>query len=145
MESFSIGKYIKMFNNLLDSKANHDFRRWDLTSSQFSIISYLMDHKDEKTMQRDLEQTFRLKNPTVTGILNLLEDKGLIQRIQNPTDRRSNFIVLTEKSLKLESEIQNAKDTADLFLLKDFSPEQIQQIETHFKLILKNVLEFVEK
>ena len=69
-----VGKFVKIINNMLDSKANRDFRKWDLTCSQHAIIAYLFDHQSVETTQRDLEQTFSLKNPTVTGLLNLLEN-----------------------------------------------------------------------
>ena len=46
----------------------------------------------------NLETGLTLKNPTVTGLLNRLEEKGFITREQNLNDKRSKFIKMTEES-----------------------------------------------
>ena len=136
------GKYIKIINNMLDSKANRDFRKWDLTCSQHAIIAYLFDHKSVETTQRDLEETFSLKNPTVTGLLNLLEKKGMIQRVTNPKDRRSNIIKLTEKSLALEKQLTASRKMAEDAILKGFTPDEKQQLESFMRRLMDNIQNF---
>ena len=137
-----IGKFVKIINNMLDSKANRDFRKWDLTCSQHAIIAYLFDHQSVETTQRDLEETFSLKNPTVTGLLNLLESKGMIQRVTNPKDRRSNIIKLTEKSLSLEKQLTASRKMAEDAILKGFSPDEKQQLESFMRRLMDNIQNF---
>ena len=137
-----IGKFIKIFNNMLDSKANRDFRKWDLTCSQHAIIAYLFDHQSVETTQRDLEETFSLKNPTVTGLLNLLENKGMIQRVTNPKDRRSNIIKLTEKSLSLEKQLTASRKMAEEAILKGFTSDEKQQLESYMIRLMDNIQSF---
>ncbi len=137
-----VGKFIKIFNNMLDSKANRDFRKWDLTCSQHAIIVYLFDHQSVETTQRDLEETFSLKNPTVTGLLNLLENKGMIQRVTNPKDRRSNIIKLTEKSQALEKQLTASRMRAEEAILKGFSPDEKQQLESFMRRLMDNIQNF---
>ena len=137
-----IGKFVKIINNMLDSKANRDFRKWDLTCSQHAIIAYLFDHQSVETTQRDLEETFSLKNPTVTGLLNLLENKGMIQRVTNPKDRRSNIIKLTEKSLALEKQLTASRKMAEDAILKGFTPDEKQQLESFMRRLMDNIQNF---
>ena len=137
-----VGKFVKIFNNMLDSKANRDFRKWDLTCSQHAIIAYLFDHQSVETTQRDLEETFSLKNPTVTGLLNLLENKGMIQRVTNPKDRRSNIIKLTEKSLSLEKQLTASRKMAEEAILKGFTPDEKQQLESFMRRLMDNIQNF---
>ena len=137
-----VGKFVKIFNNMLDSKANRDFRKWDLTCSQHAIIVYLFDHQSVETTQRDLEETFSLKNPTVTGLLNLLEKKGMIQRVTNPKDRRSNIIKLTDKSLALEKQLTASRKMAEDAILKGFTPDEKQQLESFMRRLMDNIQNF---
>ena len=137
-----VGKFVKIINNMLDSKANRDFRKWDLTCSQHAIIAYLFDHQSVETTQRDLEETFSLKNPTVTGLLNLLESKGMIQRVTNPKDRRSNIIKLTEKSLALEKQLNTSRKMAEEAILKGFTPDEKQQLESFMRRLMDNIQNF---
>ena len=142
INEIDIGKYIKIINNMLDSKANRDFRKWDLTCSQHAIIAYLFDHQSVETTQRDLEETFSLKNPTVTGLLNLLEKKGMIQRVTNPKDRRSNIIKLTDKSLALEKQLTASRKMAEDAILKGFTPDEKQQLESFMRRLMDNIQNF---
>ena len=137
-----VGKFVKIINNMLDSKVNRDFRKWDLTCSQHAIIAYLFDHKSVETTQRDLEETFSLKNPTVTGLLNLLEKKGMIQRVTNPKDRRSNIIKLTDKSLSLEKQLTASRKMAEDAILKGFTPDEKQQLESFMRRLMDNIQNF---
>ena len=137
-----VGKFVKIINNMLDSKANRDFRKWDLTCSQHAIIAYLFDHRSVETTQRDLEETFSLKNPTVTGLLNLLENKGMSQRVTNPKDRRSNIIKLTEKSLALEKQLTASRKMAEDAILKGFTPDEKQQLESFMRRLMDNIQNF---
>ena len=46
-------------------------------SSQQEILFYLGFHEGEPIHQREIEKWFHLKNPTVTGILNRLEENAI--------------------------------------------------------------------
>ena len=137
-----VGKFVKIINNMLDSKVNRDFRKWDLTCSQHAIIAYLFDNQSVETTQRDLEETFSLKNPTVTGLLNLLEKKGMIQRVTNPKDRRSNIIKLTDKSLALEKQLTASRKRAEEAILEGFTPDEKQQLESFMRRLMDNIQNF---
>lgn len=65
------------------------------------VLLYLKRHEEDKLTQRDLETGLTLKNPTVTGLLNRLEEKGFITREQNLNDKRSKFIKMTEKTQRV--------------------------------------------
>ena len=56
-------------------------------------------------IQRDIEEHFHISNPTVTGILNRLEQKGFIERKLNQKDKRVRAIVLTQKEQDLHEDI----------------------------------------
>ena len=54
-----------------------------LTGMQGWIIGYLYDHTEEQKLdvfQRDIEAEFSIRRSTATGILQLMEKKGLIRR-----------------------------------------------------------------
>lgn len=78
---------------------------YDLTSRQLKILNILYASEDRQLRQIDLEHHFALTNPTVTGILNNMEKKGLIRRVKNPEDNRSNVIVLTDEALEKKNEM----------------------------------------
>ena len=52
----------------------------DVTPAQMDLmlLLYGKEQKGEEVTQRDIETVLRLSNPTVTGLLNRMEEKGLV-------------------------------------------------------------------
>lgn len=91
---------------LFEKNLNKILEKYDLTSSQASIISYLFEaeKQNKEVQQKDLEEFFYLKNPTVTGILDRLEIKKYIVRKISKLDKRKRLIYLTPKARKVHEE-----------------------------------------
>ncbi|PKM43113.1 MAG: MarR family transcriptional regulator, partial [Firmicutes bacterium HGW-Firmicutes-6] len=66
-ETFNFGGTVKQLNNIMEMRFNHSLKQWDLTSSQFSVIIYLLHNQDHEVNQKMIEDAFLLKGPTVTG------------------------------------------------------------------------------
>lgn len=66
------------------------------------MLDYLFHTSKDEVSQRDVEKNLNLKNPTVTGILKRLDEKGYIFCVPNANDRRKKIIYLTEKLMILE-------------------------------------------
>ena len=78
-----VGFLIKQVHILQEQRLNKKFNRFDLTGAQvFTIINlFKAREKGERLTQKDLERILDISNPTLTGILNRLENKGLIIRM----------------------------------------------------------------
>jgi DNA-binding MarR family transcriptional regulator len=71
-----------------------------LTPPQYFILSLLWE-KDRMPF-KDLAAASLTSRPTITGIVDTLEKKGLVTREPNPDDRRSLLVSLTEKGRILQ-------------------------------------------
>lgn len=101
-----INKQLKMIHKTFEERRNKHLLKYNLTSSQQEILFYLGFHEGEPIHQREIEKWFHLKNPTVTGILNRLEEKGFIVRKTAESDKRFRIIELTDKSRCLMQEMR---------------------------------------
>lgn len=68
------------------------------TGMQGFFIGYLVEHPDQDVFQRDLEAEFRIRRSTATGILQLMEKRGLIRRQPVERDARLKKLVLTDQA-----------------------------------------------
>ncbi|PAW75356.1 MAG: hypothetical protein B9S33_21675 [Pedosphaera sp. Tous-C6FEB] len=80
------------------------FTRWDLSPSQFNLLNVLPDFTDGCT-QSDLSRQLIMHRSNVTGLVDRLEERGLVARKENATDRRAWLVVLTPAGRKLLAEI----------------------------------------
>lgn len=87
---------IKRTALIFDKYANQLLMPYQLTSSQFRILMILYKSPACSVRQADIEAAFSMTNPTVTGLIQKLEKNGLVERVENPEDKRSKLLALTE-------------------------------------------------
>jgi len=102
-----------------------------VTPGQYGVLRCLWD-ENAQTAKR-LADRLVLDGSTITGILDRMEQKGLIEKQTDPKDRRAMQVMLTPKGKKLQKPVSEAIETANRRALL-----RLNQTEAEF---LKNVLE----
>lgn len=106
-----------------------------LTAPQLWALKLL--NKTAPLRVSELAQKMYLRPPTIVGIIDRLEGKGLITRTPSREDRRAVEIDLTAEGKEL---ITNAPEVAQDMLMKgleELSDEQIHSLEEGMKLMAK--------
>ena len=80
-ERMTIGFMFKQINNVYEKEFNNRLRTLGITASQCAVLDYLFVSSKEAVTQRDIEKALCLRNPTVTGLLKRLDEKGFILEI----------------------------------------------------------------
>ena len=80
------------------------FARWELSPSQFNVLNLLLDQPDGMT-QVELSRQLLMHRSNVTGLVDRLEERGLVERQDSPGDRRAYRVVLTAAGQRLVREI----------------------------------------
>ena len=76
---------------------------------------------------------------TLTSMLDRMESANLIYRDRGDKDRRKILIFLTEEAKGLEQEYNEVTEEISNIYYKEFSEEEIEQVENYLHRILKNV------
>ena len=71
-----------------------------LTPPQYAVL-HLLWEQDERPF-KDLADFMVCSRATITGIIDTLERKGLVERKTNPEDRRSLLATLTDKGRNMQ-------------------------------------------
>ncbi len=135
--------HLKMVEHLAKRIGDEHLKQIDLTQSQADVI-VLLAHESEKVFrQRDIESALNYSNPTVTGLINRLEQKGFIVRRVDPEDSRARIISLTDKALEIIEEIYESIRQTEQMLLDGFSEEEVELLQPLMSRIAKNALRHV--
>ena len=89
---------IKLLNERIRAVKDADWNEHGLTYSQFSILLFLMKNQDHKVTQKDIAEATHVTHPTVIGLLDRLEEKGLVIRKVDEENHRYKNILLTERA-----------------------------------------------
>ena len=73
-------------------------RQYDVTPMQCRTLTYLYRQGGESS-QKQLEQHLMVKPSTVNGIVDRLEEKGLLKRAASPSDGRCRILTLTDRGM----------------------------------------------
>ena len=80
------------------------FARWDLGPSQFNVLN-LLEGRGAGLSQTELSRELIMHRSNLTGLIDRLEERGLVQRLDEAADRRAYRVVLTPVGARLLREI----------------------------------------
>ena len=139
MNNKKIAILIKKLALEFDKISNPSLAPYDLTPTQFKILKYLYDH--DNVIGMDIQNAFSMTNPTVTGIIQNMENGGWIERAVNPNDSRSKIIKLTEKAINKKTELYELGENLEKTFTKDLTKtEQNELLE-----LLNKMMEGINK
>jgi DNA-binding MarR family transcriptional regulator len=76
------------------------FAQWDLSPSQFNVLTLLQSHPGGVS-QIELSRQLIMHRSNATGLVDRLERRGLVKRLNLAGDRRAYRVVLTSSGNKL--------------------------------------------
>ena len=136
-----IGFLIKQINNVFEKDLNEKLKKLGITSSQCAVLDYLFHTSKEEVSQRDGERHLCLKNPTVTGLLKRLDEKGYILCVPNAKDKRKKNIYLTEKAYDIQRRMEAERKKQDRELTRGMSRREIEAVRKNLEKLLYNIAE----
>jgi DNA-binding MarR family transcriptional regulator len=83
--------------------------------------------------QQQLSQGLRIHPSNLVGVLDSLEDDGLIARIRDPADRRRHIVGLTPAGLDRLKRAHEAARAAERELLEPLAPEERAQLHSYLR------------
>lgn len=106
---------------------------YDVTPSQYGVLSCLWD-KGYAT-PKQIAETLCLETSTISGVLDRMQKKKLIERVVNKEDRREVRVVITKKGKMLKEPIQEIIEEVNREVLKNYTEEQITVLKDNLRAI----------
>lgn len=113
---------------------------YDVTPAQVHVLHYLYHH-DNQAAQHEIGTYLKVKPSTVNGILDRMEEKGLVRRCVSSADARRRLITLTEEGLARQERCRQAFMEAETLLATGLSEAEQAQLFGLLRRILTNLEE----
>ena len=84
-----------------------------VTLQQYNVLRILRGALPERLPTMVIAERMIEKTPGITGLLDRLEDKGLVVRERQADDRRCSRCSITQKGMDLLAEMDSSVDAAD--------------------------------
>ena len=128
MQEQRIGSELGMLSNLLKRQMacqSHGKEIDHVTGMQGMIIHYLAVADDDR-FQKDVETQFQLRRSTATGILQLMEQHGVIRREPVEHDGRLKRLVLTEQARAMDEYITERMKQMEQLLRQGITEDELK-------------------
>ncbi len=137
-----VGKTIKTLSNYMTRRLLQIpvFKNQDsITPAQGMILGFVIENEGD-TFQKDIEQMFTLRRSTVSGVLNTMEESGLITRERVETDARLRRITATASGRKIHGLIKSELSGIEYQITAGLSEEEITAFLRTAEKIKRNLL-----
>ena len=112
---------------------NGKLSEYDVTPSQYGVLSCLWQR--EFATPKQISEILCLETSTISGVLDRMQKKGLIDRVINRNDRREVRVVPTEKGKALEEPISKIIGEVNEEVLKCFTDEEVALLKNQLRTI----------
>ncbi len=101
--------------------------QFDITPIQYGVLGCIWEF--DMHNPKEIAAHLGVENSTISGILERMENKGLIRRMIDSTDRRFIHIELTDLSKSLEVPVRTVVTEVDNNVLGQFSEDEINTLK----------------
>ena len=124
------------------SKAAMDARvsRYDVTPGQTHILLYL-NQQGGHALQHELTGYQRVKPSTVNGLLDRMEEKGLVRRSVSGADARRRLITLTEKGAEQQALFRQSFLDVEDAMVRGFTSDEKETLTALLNRVIQNLKE----
>lgn len=134
MNISDVRKIIKLYNQMLDAVCQSN----QLSKTEVAIINFLQ-HNPQKDTAADIVETHLIGKSQVSVAVELLIQKGLLERTPDTTDRRRIHLSLLPAAKPVTEAIHTVRCQFEEVILNGFSGEERQLYEEFSNRLLQNV------
>ncbi|HSA07257.1 MAG TPA: MarR family transcriptional regulator [Candidatus Gastranaerophilales bacterium] len=132
---YIISKTVQVIKNSLYK--NFKENGYNITPEQWSLLVKLYD--EDGIYQKQLGDYLFKDKPTITRILDIIEDKNFIIRIPDDKDRRKTKVYLTQDGKNLVKDLIPVANDFQEKLTKDISASEIENFTRILEKLDENV------
>ena len=136
----ALGPMLGRCAHLARERMDARMSRFGMTPAQTHVLRYLRQSGGQMP-QRELLDSLKVKPSTVNGILDRMEEKGLVERSVSGTDARQRVVALTPAGLEREAEAKQSFLEAEALIAKGMTTEETETLRGLLERVIHNLEE----
>ena len=124
-----IGKKIIILSAKIRRKLDNETSKYGITGVQGRILGFISYNSEKRDIfQKDIEEELDIRRSSVTSVLQLMEKKGILERVSVSKDARLKKLVLTEKGKEIQRNVHDHILELDKSLRDELSDEEFDYL-----------------
>ena len=122
------------------SRMDARLNRYDVTPAQTHVLMHL-DRSGGQAPQCEVTAFLRVKPSTANGILDRLEEKGMVARTVSGSDARRRIVALTDKGAAQLAEFRRQFHAAEAVMVRGLTPGEEETLRALLLRVIGNLEE----
>ncbi|MCK5069450.1 MAG: MarR family transcriptional regulator [Desulfocapsa sp.] len=139
----SVGRQLYLTNQAMTNHAERALKPYGITLEQFVLLKNISEN--DGLSQNQLCEIVEKSPANVTRILDRLEKKSFIKRKQNPADRRSTLVVITDQGMEMADKVHTLFESFSEHLTKGISSQEQDNFMNILDIIRGNLDQLTDK
>ena len=136
----ALGPLLGRCAHLARERMDARMSRFGMTPAQTHVLRFLRLNGGQMP-QRELLENLRVKPSTVNGILDRMEEKGLVERSVSGTDARQRVVALTPAGVEREAQAKKSFLEAEALIARGLTEEETEMLRSLLERVIHNLEE----
>jgi MarR family transcriptional regulator for hemolysin len=132
----TIGLRLSVLARALRNSFDREVAALNVTRSQWAMIAVVS--RRPGATQRLIAETLEMSEASAGRLIDRLCADGLLHRRERNDDRRARAIYMSEAAEPLLTKLEEFSDRVESRFLRDFTPEELEQLEGYLDRIAAN-------
>jgi len=128
---------VKRLYLLISQRIDDALKPYGLGRTQWQVLFRV--HRAGTLAQKDLQQAVRVEPATLTGVIDVLCAKGLLERSDSECDRRCRVLRLTPAGVDLIAGIPDVYETVETRMLAGVDERERELVEATLERMITNL------
>lgn len=131
------GLMIKKINDRIAKEANSHLSSSGLTLSQLMYLEFMQAQGSGPVHLREFEKYFSTSQPTVSGLIHRMSQKGLVLIALSPDGGRAKTAQLTEKGRETLQQAVSSRQRTEDAILSPLTSEEKERFQEYLERICR--------
>lgn len=136
----ALGPMLGRCAHLARERMDARMSRFGMTPAQTHVLRYLQLNGGQMP-QRELLENLKVKPSTVNGILDRMEEKGLVERSVSGADARRRLVALTPAGIQREAEVKQSFLEAEALIARGLTEKETETLRSLLERVIHNLEE----
>ena len=136
----ALGPMLGCCAHLARERMDARMSRFGMTPAQTHVLLHLQQSGGQLP-QRELLDSLKVKPSTVNGILDRMEEKGLVERTVSGTDARQRLVALTPAGQEREKQVKQTFLEAEALIARGLTVEETDTLRSLLERVIQNLEE----
>ncbi|MBF0707467.1 MarR family winged helix-turn-helix transcriptional regulator [Guptibacillus hwajinpoensis] len=133
-----IGYQVQQISHLVKQLQNERLLKEDLSISHMNVMFVL--YEEDRVNQSHIQKNLGIKASSLSKLIDILIQKGLVTRESLDGDARSKIICLTELGKEKQQQLYHVRDELENQLTEDLNETETKQLARMLSQVKNNLL-----